>query len=213
MNKLHCFQNRYSKHYQQVFCLDILLKQNLKNITELPFMKKILVTTTSKKQIVDKKNILPELSALEFVCGQNLKYTLAHKSIAGFKLRKNQLIGCKLTLRGEAMYRFLEKLITILLPRVRNYNGFQKSFFEKTATKATHFKYSLKNNKNHKADISLKKSGNYGVGIQNLLITPELENHFEYFEFNSGTTITFLNQTQNRKTDALLLSSFLFPIK
>jgi large subunit ribosomal protein L5 len=176
----------YYEHYKQILCPDMILKQKIKNITELPQLNKIVVTTTSKKLISDKKNIILGLAALELICGQKLKWTLAKKAIASFKLKKNQLIGCKATLRKNQMYFFLEKLIIILLPRVRDYHGF--------------FIHKIKNNQN------------YSIGLHNLLISPELENHFEYFEFFNGINMNFVTSKKNKYSEILLLSGFQFPI-
>jgi large subunit ribosomal protein L5 len=175
----------YYEHYKRILCPDMLLKQKMNSITELPKIDKIILTTTSKKLVNDKKTILPGLAALELISGQKLKWTLANKSIAAFKLRKNQLIGCKVTLRKKQMYSFLEKLVIILLPRVRDYNGFHK----------------------------IQNIQNYSLGLSNLLISPELENHFEYFEFFNGITISFVTINKNKYSGTLLLSGFQFPIK
>lgn len=180
-------ESLYYEHYKQVLCPDMLLKQKINSITELPKIDKIILTTTSKKLVNDKKNILPGLAALELISGQKLKWTLANKSIAAFKLRKNQLIGCKVTLRKKQMYSFLEKLVIILLPRVRDYNGFHINKIQNTQ--------------------------NYSIGLSNLLISPELENHFEYFEFFNGITISFVTINKNKYSGILLLSGFQFPIK
>ncbi len=165
-------QKRYKKYYKQILCQNFILKQHLKNIMELPKIKKIVLNTTSKYYVSDKKNVIPALLALQLISGQKLKYTQAKKSIAMFKLRQNQIIGCKTTLRGKKMYQFLEKFVTYILPRLREFSNLDKK--------------------------SLDNKGNFTLGIKNLLIFPELENYFEFFEFIQGMDITFvISNTEN----------------
>lgn len=102
-------------YYQNIICQDLLLKQNYKSIMELPSIDKIVCNTSSKFYAADRKNLLPALLALEMITGQKAKLTTAHKSIAGFKLRKDQPVGCTVTLRHHKMYPFLEKCLFLLL--------------------------------------------------------------------------------------------------
>lgn len=184
--------NRFYTHYKETISYDLILKKNIENLLEIPKLKKIILNTTSKVIVYDKKHIIPGLVALEIISGQKQKITSAHKSISGFKLRENQIIGCKVDLRGELMFHFLEKLITIVLPRIRNFRGIFFKFFD--------------------------GNGNLNLGLSSLLIFPELENYFEYFEFIRGINITlvtsnnklkpnfFLNRTtlQNFKTNKII---------
>jgi len=158
--------NRFYIHYKQTLCFDLLLKQNIENILQIPRLDKIVLNTTSKLIKTDKKNIIPGLVALELLSGQKQKTTSAHKSISGFKLRENQLIGCKVTLRGETMFNFLEKLVTIILPRIRHFKPIDVSVFD--------------------------GKGNLNLGLSSLLIVPELENHFEYFVSLGGININLI---------------------
>jgi large subunit ribosomal protein L5 len=158
--------NRFYIHYKQTVCHDLLLKQNIENILQIPKLEKIILNTTSKVIKADKKNIIPGLVALELLSGQKQKTTAAHKSISGFKLRENQLIGCKVTLRGETMFHFLEKLVTIILPRIRHFKPIDVNIFD--------------------------GKGNLSLGLSPLLIVPELESHFEYFAFIRGININLI---------------------
>ena len=167
--------NRFYTHYKETISYDLILKKNIENILEIPKLEKIILNTTSKVIAHDKKYIIPGLIALEILCGQKQKTTAAHKSISGFKLRENQLIGCKVDLRGELMFHFLEKLITIVLPRVRNFRGIFFKFFD--------------------------GKGNLNLGLSSLLIFPELENYFEYFEFIRGINITLVTSNNKLKPD------------
>ncbi len=167
--------NRFYTHYKQTISYDLILKKNIENIFEIPKLEKIILNTTSKVIVHDKKYIIPGLIALEIISGQKQKTTAAHKSISGFKLRENQIIGCKVDLRGELMFHFLEKLITIVLPRVRNFRGIFFKFFD--------------------------GKGNLNLGLSSLLIFPELENYFEYFEFIRGINITLVTSNNQLKPD------------
>ena len=178
-------KNRYKKYYEQIICSDLLLKHNYKTIMELPSLKKIILNTTSKSYTIDKKNILPVLMALELISGQKAKLTSAKKSIASFKIRENQIIGCKTTLRDLSMFLFLDKLLTVVLPRIRDFSGIE-----------------IKNFDNH---------GNFSLGITNILIFPEIENHFELFEVIRGLNINIVIAAQNKKEALVFYSAFQIP--
>lgn len=191
------YLNRYHIHYNKNVCVDLIYKLNLKNLFEIPKIKKITLNLTYKTIINDKKHIVPGLVSLELICGQKLKWTSAAKSIAGFKLRKNQIIGCKVDLRQMHMYTFLEKLVTIILPRIRNFTGVNQS--------------------------CLNKKHHLSIGLPEILVFSELENYFEFFESLKGidvTIVTDLKKSINSKTFNLqtsstlvFLSAFQFPIK
>jgi large subunit ribosomal protein L5 len=174
------------KYYQQIICEDLLLKQNYNNIMELPSINKINLNTTSRLFVQDKKYILPAIVALEFITGQKIKYTLAKKSIATFKIRQNQILGCVVTLRNKYMYNFLYKFLLVIAPRLRDFSG-----------------------------VITKNRGNidnFTLGIHNLMIFPELENHFELFDMCKGLNITFGISTKNINDTLLLYSAFQIPI-
>ena len=175
--------NRFYTHYKETICYDLLLKQNIGNILELVKLDKIILNTTSKVLVSDKKNIIPGLVALELLSGQNQKITSAHKSISGFKLRENQVIGCKVTLRGETMFHFFEKLVTMILPRIRHFSAIDLALFD--------------------------GKGNLSLGLSPILIVPELEGYFEYFECIRGINISLITSASlNKKTS--LSQSLLF---
>jgi large subunit ribosomal protein L5 len=191
------YLNRYYIHYNKNVCFDLIYKQNLKNLFEIPKIKKIILNLTYKTIINEKKHIVPGLISLELISGQKLKWTNAKKSIAGFKLRKSQIIGCKVDLRSMHMYSFLEKLITIILPRVRNFAGISENVL---------------NQKNH-----------LSIGLPEILVFPELENYFEFLELLKGIDITIVTHVKkplnynvhnsSTSTALVFLSAFQFPIK
>ncbi len=160
----------------------------------IPSIKKISLNITSKNIINDKKHIIAPLAFLQIITGYKAKYTSAHKSIATFKMRKNQLIGCKLDLRNIAMYNFLEKLITIILPKVRSFNGINNT--------------------------CLSSQQDLNIGLPEVLSFPELENYFEYFSSLKGLDISLVTNIKSNKVYDLnskrktiaFLSGFQFPI-
>lgn len=168
--------NRFYIHYKETICYDLLLKQNIENILEIFKLDKIILNTTSKVIVSDKKNIIPGLVALELFSGQNQKITSATKSISGFKLRENQVIGCKVTLRGETMFNFFEKLVTIILPRIRHFNAIDLNLFD--------------------------GKGNLSLGLSSLLIVPELESYFEYFESIRGINISLITSLSDKQSSS-----------
>lgn len=191
------YLNRYYMHYKKNVSADFIYKQNLKNLFEIPKIKKIILNVTYKTIINDKKHIIPGLLALELISGQKLKWTNAHKSIAGFKLRKNQIIGCKVSLQNTNMYSFLEKLITIILPRVRNFTGIGAN--------------------------KLNQGAHLSIGLPEILVFSELENYFEFFELLKGIDITIVTNVKKTKNSNIsffstspalvFLSAFQFPLK
>ncbi len=184
---------RYYMHYVQHITHDFIYKKNIKNLLNIPKIEKIVLNMTDKNIVNDKKNIMPLISSLEIVSGQKLKYTSAHKSISTFKIRKKQIIGCKLDLRKKQMFTFLEKLITIILPRERNFTGINKS--------------------------CLDSYGHLNVGLPTILNFPELKNYFEYFSTVKGvdiTVVTKCKKTSNNKfifNTLCIFSGLQIPIK
>ncbi len=191
------YLNRYYAHYRKNVCSDLIYKQNLKNLFEIPKIKKIILNTTYKTIINDKKHIVPSLFSLELISGQKLKWTTAHKSIANFKLRQNQIIGCKVDLQNLHMYSFLEKLVTIILPRIGSFSGISINSFNQ-----------------HQC---------LSIGLPEILVFSELENYFEFFESLKGVDITIVTNVKKTKNfnvshlstlpSLIFLSAFQFPIK
>ena len=119
------------------------------SIMEVPKLEKIVVNMGVGEAAHDDKFMEAAVKDLELITGQKVVVTKAKKSIAGFKIREGQSIGCKVTLRGENMYNFLEKLVRIALPRVRDFRGISKSAFD--------------------------GKGNYTLGVKEQLIFPEID--------------------------------------
>ena len=174
------------KYYDLIISQEFLLKKNYKNVLQIPKLLKVTINISSKVVINDRKYIVPALIAVELITGQKSNFTLTKKSISAFKCRKNQLIGCTVSLKGYFMYIFLEKMVRILLSQSRNYSGIYFKNFD--------------------------PQGNYTFGIKNLLLFPELDNHFEFFEYIKGLDITIVTSAKNKKEAALLFSCLQLPI-
>lgn len=141
--------NRLKKKYNEEIVLELKKKFNYHTIMETPKIEKIVINMGVGDGAHNSKLIENAVSNLEAITGQKPVITKAKKSIAGFKLREGQAIGCKVTLRGNNMYNFLDKLISIALPRVRDFRGL--------------------------SDKSFDGRGNYALGLTEQLIFSEIE--------------------------------------
>jgi large subunit ribosomal protein L5 len=176
---------RLKKYYQSE--LKIRLKENLgfKNILEVPKITKIVVNIGVGEAAADSKKIDSAVSDLTAITGQKPMITQAKKSIAGFKLRKGVKIGCKVTLRKNRMYEFLDRLIYIALPRVRDFKGLSKKSFD--------------------------GMGNYSIGIKEQIIFPEID--YDKIDKVRGMDISIVTSTNNQTHAFELLKGFNLPFK
>jgi len=190
-------ENSSKKHYQHIIVYDLILKHNYTTVMQLPRVEQIILNTTSKNYLNDKKLILFTLTALECISGQKPQLTYAQKSIANFKIRQSQLLGCKVVLCNHLMYNFLEKLSKLIFPRIRDYS-------KKKQQQLNSKNFSIISNKQNK---SL-----HNFGFHNLMIFPELENNFELVTSFNGMNLTFVFSNSDKKTRKLLLSGFQMPL-
>jgi len=190
-------ENSSKKHYQHIIVYDLILKHNYTTVMQLPRVEQIILNTTSKNYLNDKKLILFTLTALECFSGQKPQLTYAQKSIANFKIRQSQLLGCKVVLCNHLMYNFLEKLSKLIFPRIRDYS-------KKKQQQLNSKNFSIISNKQNK---SL-----HNFGFHNLMIFPELENNFELVTSFNGMNLTFVFSNSDKKTRKLLLSGFQMPL-
>ena len=161
------------------------LKNNLncKNLFEVPRLKKIVLNMGVGETVTDSKKINAALDDLMMIAGQKPAITKAKQSIATFKLRKGMNIGCKVTLRKERMYEFLDRLITIALPRVRDFKGLSKTSFD--------------------------GKGNYSLGLKEQIIFPEI--NYDKIDKVRGLDVSIVTSSK-KDSDALeLLRGFNFP--
>ena len=160
-------------------------KFGLKNIFEVPKLEKIVVNIGVGEATVDSKKINSAIEDLALITGQKPQKTQAKKSIAGFKLRKGLIIGCKVTLRKNRMYEFLDRLIYIALPRVRDFKGLSKKSFD--------------------------GNGNYSIGIKEQIIFPEI--NYDKIDKIRGMDISIVTSTCNEDQAYELLKGFNLPFK
>ena len=165
---------------------DALMKEfNYSSKMEVPKLEKIVINMGVGEAAHDSKFIEAAVKDLELIAGQKPVVTKARKSIAGFKLREGQTIGAKVTLRGENMYNFMEKLIKVALPRVRDFRGISKTAFD--------------------------GKGNYTVGIKEQLIFPEIE--YDNVLKIRGMDIVFVTTAKSNEEAFKLLSAFGMPFR
>jgi large subunit ribosomal protein L5 len=160
-------------------------KFNYSSIMEVPKLEKIVINMGVGEGSHDAKFIEAAVKDLETITGQKPVVTKARKSIAGFKLREGQVIGAKVTLRGENMYNFMEKLIKVSLPRVRDFRGISRNAFD--------------------------GRGNYTLGIKEQIIFPEIE--YDQVLKVRGMDIVFVTTAKTNEEALELLESFGMPFR
>jgi len=177
--------NRLKERYEQTIVSDLTKKYNYKSVMEVPKLEKIVVNIGCGDATSNSKLLEAAMKDLEIITGQKPVATKSKKSIAGFKLRAGQSIGCKVTLRGENMYNFLDKLISITLPRVRDFRGISNKAFD--------------------------GRGNYTLGLTEQLIFPEIE--YDNVVKVRGMDIVFVTSAKTNAEALDLLKGFGMPFK
>jgi large subunit ribosomal protein L5 len=166
--------------------LPALVKQfAYKSIMQAPRITKITLNMGVGGAVADKKVLQSALSDMEKISGQKPVITLARKSIAGFKIRDDMPIGCKVTLRSDRMYEFLDRLISISIPRIRDFRGLSPKSFD--------------------------GRGNYSMGVKEQIIFPEID--YDKIDTLRGMDITITTTAQNNDEGLALLKLFNFPFK
>lgn len=173
----------FKKQYNEVISKELMKENNYANAMLVPKLQKIVLSMGVGTAIVDKKKLETAVSELTLIAGQKAVKTKAKKSIAGFKLRDGMEIGCKVTLRGDKMYTFLEKLIDIALPRVKDFKGVKATGFD--------------------------GRGSFSFGITEHLIFPEID--FDKIDSVKGLNITFVTNTKSDIDTKKLLEKFNMP--
>jgi len=174
---------------RQVYKDELLLKLKeelgLDNVMQVPRITKITLNMGVGGAAQDKKLLDGAVADMQLISGQKPVVTLARKSIAGFKIREGWPIGCKVTLRGEIMYEFLERLIYITIPRIRDFRGFSAKAFD--------------------------GRGNYSMGLKEQIVFPEID--FDKIDKIRGMDITITTTAANDDQGRALLRAFGFPFK
>ena len=177
---------RLQQKYNEVIQKELLSNLNLNNIFEVPKISKVVINIgAGSESVSDSKKVNDAFTALELISGQKPVKTIAKKAIAGFKLREGMAVGAKVTLRKAQMYEFIDRLINIALPRVRDFDGLSPKSFD--------------------------GNGNYAFGIKEHLIFPEI--NYESVTEIWGMDIIINTTAKNDEQALALLQSFTFPIK
>ena len=179
------YKPRLKEDYSNSIASALMEKLGHKNIMQVPKLKKIVISRGVGAAVGDKKLIDHAIEELTLISGQKALATLSKKDVASFKLRKGTPIGVKVTLRGDKMFEFLDRLITIALPRVRDFQGINKKGFD--------------------------GRGNYTLGIKEQIIFPEI--NIDKVNKISGMDITFVTNTNSDKEAEGLLSELGLPFK
>lgn len=163
------------------------LKEELKldNVMEVPRITKITLNMGVGEAIGDKKSLENAVKDLEAITGQKVVITKARRSIAGFKVREGWPIGCKVTLRSDRMYEFLDRLITIAIPRIRDFRGINAKSFD--------------------------GRGNFAMGVSEQIIFPEID--YDKVDKLRGLDIAITTTARNDDEGRALLRAFNFPLK
>ena len=148
-NKVRAKSTRLLDRYESEIKKALMEKYNYSSVMQIPHLDKVVINIGVGEATADKKQLEEAVKELAIITGQKPVTTKAKKSIATFKLREGQEIGCKVTLRGVSMYEFIDKLVSIALPRVRDFRGVSKNAFD--------------------------GHGNYTLGVKEQLIFPEIE--------------------------------------
>lgn len=176
---------RLHDYYNNTIVPDIMQRFSLKNRLQVPRIQKIVVNMGVGIAAHDDKALEDASKELAQITGQKAAITKARISIASFKIRKGSPIGCKVTLRGAKMYEFLDRLVNIALPRIKDFRGFSAKCFD--------------------------DSGNYSFGLEEQSIFPELE--IDRIKRTQGMNITFVTTGESKELTKELLKCFNFPFR
>ncbi len=173
------------ERYKNEIALKLKEELGLSNVMEVPRITKITLNMGVGEALGDKKVLENAVSDMEKIAGQKAVVTKARKSIAGFKVRDGWPIGCKVTLRSERMYEFLERLISIAIPRVRDFRGVSPKSFD--------------------------GRGNFAMGVTEQIIFPEID--YDQVDALRGMDITITTTARTDDEGRALLRAFNFPLK
>ncbi|CWM81777.1 50S ribosomal protein L5 [Neisseria meningitidis] len=176
---------RLREFYKETVVPELVKQFGYKSVMEVPRIEKITLNMGVGEAVADKKVMEHAVSDLEKIAGQKPVVTVARKSIAGFKIRDNYPVGCKVTLRRDQVFEFLDRLITIALPRVRDFRGVSGKSFD--------------------------GRGNYNMGVREQIIFPEIE--YDKIDALRGLNITITTTAKTDEEAKALLSLFKFPFK
>ena len=176
---------RLKKYYEETIVKQLMEQFNYKSVMQVPRIEKITLNMGVGEAVADKKVMENAVSDLEKIAGQKPLVTKAKKSIAAFKISDDYPVGCKVTLRKNNMYTFLDRLISIAIPRIRDFRGISAKSFD--------------------------GRGNYNMGIKEQIIFPEIE--YDKIDALRGMNITITTSAKTDDEAKGLLSAFSFPFR
>lgn len=176
---------RLQEFYRSKVVADLQAKFGYKSVMEVPRITKITLNMGVSEAVADRKVIEHAAEDLTRIAGQRAVITRTRKSIAGFKIRENYPIGCMVTLRGQRMYEFLDRLISIALPRVRDFRGISGKAFD--------------------------GRGNFNFGVREQIIFPEIE--YDKIDALRGLNISITTTARTDEEARALLDAFKFPFR
>ena len=176
---------RLQQHYREKVVPELTSKFGYKSPMEVPRLTKITLNMGVSEAVADKKVMEHAVGDMSKIAGQRPVVTKARKAIAGFKIREQQPIGCMVTLRGIRMYEFLDRFVTVALPRVRDFRGISGRAFD--------------------------GRGNYNIGVKEQIIFPEIE--YDKVDALRGLNISITTTAKTDDECKALLAAFRFPFK
>jgi large subunit ribosomal protein L5 len=176
---------RLKDRYKREIVSQIMEEDNLENIFQVPQVEKVVLNMGLGEAVQDPKVIESGMQDLAMISGQKPQIRRAKKSIAGFKLRANMPIGCKVTLRGKRMYEFLDRLLSVVIPRIRDFRGLSPKSFD--------------------------GRGNYSLGITEQIVFPEID--YDKVDKIRGLDITIVTTAKDDQSAYKLLKKLGFPFR
>jgi len=176
---------RLHEHYRESVIKQLTDQFGYKSIMEVPRIQKITLNMGVGEAVADKKVMDNAVSDLTKIAGQKPVVTKARQSIASFKIRQGYPVGCKVTLRGKRMYEFLDRLVSIAIPRIRDFRGISGRSFD--------------------------GRGNFNMGVREQIIFPEIE--YDKIDAIRGMNITITTTAKNDDEARALLAAFRFPFR
>jgi len=176
---------RLQEHYRKVLIPELTKKFGYKSVMQVPRLQKIVLNMGVGEAVGDKKIMDNAVGDLQKISGQKPVVRAARQSIATFKIRKDYPVGCMVTLRGQRMYEFLDRLISIAIPRIRDFRGISPRSFD--------------------------GRGNYNMGVKEQIIFPEIE--YDKIDALRGLNITIATTARTDEQAKALLTAFHFPFR
>ena len=178
-------QARLQAHYHEKIVPELMARFGYKSVMQVPRLRKITLNMGVGEAVADKKVMDHAVADLTKIAGQKPVVTKSRKAIAGFKIRENVPVGCMVTLRGVRMYEFLDRFVTVALPRVRDFRGISGRAFD--------------------------GRGNYNVGVKEQIIFPEVD--YDKIDALRGLNISITTTAKTDDECKALLAGFKFPFK